>query len=151
VGAVLNIVQADKVASSIATLMQDCNTHFANALCTSISVPDMSSYHYLTGLDFVKDVSGCKTHFDRMPHDDVRFPHLQLFPKLATELFKVDRLLGSSNSTYVIFTSHEIHLCLVHYMVQMKKHGSLKFRLMSRNSLFETFLMMCRSASDLSL
>jgi hypothetical protein len=79
----------------------------------------MSAYHYLTSLDFVKNASGCKTHFDRIPHDDVRFPHLNLFPKLAEELFKVGRLLGSSNNTYAIFSSPEIHLGLVHYMTQI--------------------------------
>jgi hypothetical protein len=35
-GAALNKSQTDKVASSIATLMQDCNSHIANALCTEI-------------------------------------------------------------------------------------------------------------------
>jgi hypothetical protein len=72
----LNKAQTDKVASSIVTLMQDCKTHLDNALYTEISTPDMSAYHYLTSLDFVKDDSGCKTHFGRIPHTYVRFPHL---------------------------------------------------------------------------
>jgi hypothetical protein len=99
--------------------MQDCNEHLDNAICTAISAPDMSAYHYLTSLEFVKDASGCKTHFGRIPHADVRFPHLYHFPKLTPELFKVGRLLGSSNNTYAILTSPEIHLSLVHYMAQI--------------------------------
>jgi hypothetical protein len=115
----LNAAQALKVAISLATLMKDCNANLTNALCIALSVPDMAAYHYLTSLDFVKDASGCKTHFGRIPQTDVRFPQLQLFPKLAAELFKVGRLPGSSNNTYVIFTSPDIHLGLVHYTTQI--------------------------------
>ena len=61
--AALIAAQALKVASSLATLMKDCNANLTNALCTALSVPDMAAYHYLTNLDFVKDASGCKTHF----------------------------------------------------------------------------------------
>ena len=85
----LNAAQAAKVASNIATLMKDCNTHLANATCLALSTPEMDAYHYLTSLDVVKDASGCKTNFGRIPQADVRFTHLQLFPKLAAELFKV--------------------------------------------------------------
>jgi len=95
--------------------MKDCNTHLANATCLALSTPEMDAYHYLTSLDFVKDASGCKTNFGRIPQPDVRFPHLQFFPKLVAEHFKVGRLLGSSNNTYAIFTSPEIHLGLVNY------------------------------------
>jgi hypothetical protein len=114
----LNAAQAAKVANNIATLMKDCNTHLANATCLALSAPDMSAYHYLTSLDFVKDASGCRTNFGRIPQAGVRFPHLHLFPKLSAELFKVGHLLGSSNNTYAIFTSPEIHLGLVHYTTQ---------------------------------
>jgi hypothetical protein len=119
VGVALNDAQALKVASSLATLMKDCNANLTNALCSALSVPDKAAYLYLTSLDFVKDASGCKTHFGRIPQADVHFPHLQLFPKLAAELFKVGRLLGSSNNTYAIFTSPDIHLGLVHYTTQI--------------------------------
>jgi len=115
----LNAAQTAKVASNVATLMKDCNTHLANATCLALSTPDMAAYHYLTSLDFVKDASGCKTNFGRIPQADVRLQHLQLFPKLAAELFKVGRLLGSSNNTYAIFTSPEIHLGLVNYTTQL--------------------------------
>ena len=115
----LNTAQALKAAGNLATLMQDCNTHLANSICAALSTPEMATFHYLTQLDFVKDASGCKTNFGRIPHADVRFPHLQLFPKLAAELFKVGRLLGSSNNTYAIFTSPDIPLGLVHYAQQV--------------------------------
>ena len=50
----------------------------------------------------------------------MRFPHVQLFPKLAAELFKVGRLLGSpSDNRYAIFMSPDIHLGLVHYTEQV--------------------------------
>jgi hypothetical protein len=75
--AALIAAQALKVASSLATLMKDCNANLTNALCTALSVPDMAAYHYLTNLDFVKDASGCKTHFGRIPQADVRFPNLR--------------------------------------------------------------------------
>lgn len=115
-GGALNAAQALKIANSLATLMKDCNANLAAALCQALSTPDMAAYHYLTNLDFVKDASGCKTHFGRIPQAEVRFPHLQLFPKLAAELFKVGRLLGSSSDTrYAIFTSPDIHLGMVHY------------------------------------
>ena len=38
---------------------------------------------------------------------------------MTVELFKVGRLLGSSNNTHAIFTSPEINLGLVHYMTQI--------------------------------
>jgi hypothetical protein len=96
--------------------MKDCNATLAAALCQALSTPDMAVYHYLTNLDFFKDASGCNIHFGRIPQAEVRFPHLQLFPKLEAELFKVGRLLGtSSDARYAIFTSPEIHLGMVHY------------------------------------
>ncbi len=79
--------------------MKDCYANLVAALCQTLSTPYMTAYHYLTNLDFVKDGSGCKTHFVRIPQAEVRFPHLQLFPKLTAELFKVSRLLGSSSDT----------------------------------------------------
>lgn len=115
----LNVSQSLKVSSSLATLIQHCHANLANAFYTALYTPEMTAYHYLTSLDFVKDASGCKTHFGRIPPADVRFPHLQLFPKLAEELFKVVLLLGSSNNTYTIFTSSDIHLGLVHYTTQI--------------------------------
>jgi hypothetical protein len=119
--AALNAAQALKVANNLATLMQDCNATLAAALCQSLSTPDMASYHYLTTLDFVKDAAGCRTNFGRIPGADVRFPHLQLFPKLAAELLKASRLLGSSSDArYAIFTKNpEIHLGMVHYTTEI--------------------------------
>ena len=119
--AALNAAQALKVANNLATLMQDCNATLAAALCQSLSTPDMAAYHYLTTLDFVKDAAGCRTNFGRIPHADVRFPHLQLFPKLAAELLKAGRLLGSSSDArYAIFTkTPEIHLGMVHYTTEI--------------------------------
>jgi hypothetical protein len=87
-GAALNAAQALKVANNLATLMKDCNATLVAALCQALSTPDMAAYHYLTTLDFVKDAAGCRTNFGRIPQAEVRFPHLQLFPKLAAELFK---------------------------------------------------------------
>ena len=74
----LNVPQALKIVNSLATLMKDCNVNLPVALCQVLSTPDMTAYHYLTNLDFVKDVSGCKTHFGRIPQVEVRFPHLQV-------------------------------------------------------------------------
>ena len=82
-GLALNAAQALKIANSLATLMKDCNANLAVWLYQTLSTPDMAAYHYLTNLDFVKDASGCKTHFGRIPQAEVRFPPLQLFPKLA--------------------------------------------------------------------
>ncbi len=72
-------------------------------------------------MDFVKDAAACRTNFGRIPHADVRFPHLQLFPKLAAELLKAGRLLGSSSDArYAIFTKPpEIHLGMVHYTTEI--------------------------------
>jgi hypothetical protein len=81
-GLALNAAQALKIANSLATLMKDCNANLAAALCQALSTPD-KAHHYLTNLDFVKDASGCKTHFGRIPQTEFRFPPLQLFPKLA--------------------------------------------------------------------
>ena len=100
----------------------------------------MAAYHYLTSLDFVKDASGDKTNFGRIPQADVRFPHLKLFPNLAVELFRVGCLLGSSSDNrYAIFKSPEIHLGFVQYTKQVDSwfdyHGNrhLQFRYSSGN------------------
>jgi hypothetical protein len=119
-GAALNVAQTLKVVNNLATLMKNCNDTFAAALWQALSTPDMEAYHYLTTLDFVKDTAGCRTNFGRITQVEVRFPHLYLFPKLAAELLKVGRLLGSSSDTrYVIFTSLEIHLGMVHYTTEI--------------------------------
>jgi hypothetical protein len=88
----LNAAQAAKVASSLATLMKDCNAHLANATCLTLSTPEMATYHYLTSLDFVKDASGCRTNFGRISQAEYRFPHLQLFPNWQQNFFKVGRV-----------------------------------------------------------
>ena len=107
----LNAAQTVQIADSLATLMKDCNSYLTNTLCQVLATLDMTVYHYLTYLDFVKDASGCKTNFGRIPQAEVHFPHVQLFPKLAAELFKVRRLLGSSSDNhYAIFP--DIHLGL---------------------------------------
>jgi hypothetical protein len=41
----LNATQALKVASSLATLMQDCNANLANVICTALSTPEMVADH----------------------------------------------------------------------------------------------------------
>ena len=109
-----------KIADSLPTLMKDCNSYLTKSLCQDLAVSDMVVYHYLTNLDFVKDPSGYKTNFGRIPQAEVRFPHTHLFPKLAVELFKVGCLLGScSDHRYTIFMSPDIHLVLVHYTEQV--------------------------------
>jgi hypothetical protein len=87
----LNAVQVLKIDNNLSTLMKDCNDILVTVLCQALSSPDMTAYHYLTTLDFVKDVAGCWTNFVRSPQDEVRFPHLYLFPKLVPELLKVGR------------------------------------------------------------
>jgi hypothetical protein len=63
----LNAAQAVKIADSLATCMKDCNSYLTNALCQALAAPDMAAYYYLTYLDFVKDASGYKTNFGRIP------------------------------------------------------------------------------------
>ena len=98
-----------KIEAALAVVMKDCNSHLTHALCQALNTPQMAAYQYLTNLDFVTDASGCRTNFGRIPQGDVCFPHVQFFPKLLMEYFKVGRLLGSSNdNNFVLFMSPDI-------------------------------------------
>jgi hypothetical protein len=56
-----------KMTDNLDTLMKDCNSYLTNALCQALDTLDMTAYHYLTNLDFVKDASDWKTNFGRIP------------------------------------------------------------------------------------
>jgi hypothetical protein len=48
-----------------------------------LHTPQMTAYQHLTNLDYVKNATGCQSNFGRIPLNDTRFPHVQLFCRLA--------------------------------------------------------------------
>ena len=44
-----------------------------------LHTPQMTAYQHLTNLDYVKNATGCQSNFGRIPLNDTRFPHVQLF------------------------------------------------------------------------
>jgi hypothetical protein len=64
----------------------------------------MAAFHHLVNLDFVRAANSGETNFGPIPTADVPYVHKQLFGRLANELFKAARLLGSSSdSNFTLF------------------------------------------------
>ena len=86
--------QQERVERSIAVIMKDCNFVLTNALCAALNGPDMQSFRHLTNLSFVQEAMAFETSFGRIPDQDLRLPHKQLFCRLVHEFFRVGRLRG---------------------------------------------------------
>ena len=98
---ITTVTQQDTVNHGLQTMMKDYNYQLATTLCNAFNTSPMTSYQHLVNLTFVKKSTGCETNsVGHIPNDDVYFPHMYLFGKLATEYFKTGRLLSSSSDNH---------------------------------------------------
>jgi len=97
---VATVAQVERAHRGVAAVLKECNYILAAALCASFNTPTMTAYQHLANLDFVLEANSPATVFGRIPNADTRFPHLQLFPKLLQEFFRVGRLRGSSGDNH---------------------------------------------------
>jgi hypothetical protein len=101
-----NLAQQGCIDRGLSAMMKDCNFVLTNALCNSFNTSNMTLYHHLTNLDFVTNANSPESNFGRIPLADIRYPHLQLFCRLATEFFKDGRLRGSSSdNNFALFNA----------------------------------------------
>ena len=107
--AALHQAQQDRVERGISAIMKECNFVLANALCAALNTPNMQSFQHLTNLSFVQEANNCETSFGRIPDQHIRFPHLQLFCRLAHEFFRVGRLRGTTgDNQFTLFNAPNI-------------------------------------------
>jgi len=92
--------QQEHANRGVAAVLKECNFILTAAICTSFNTPTMTAYQHLANLDFVLEANSPATVFGRIPNPDLRFPHLQLFPRLLHEFFRVGRLRGSSGDNH---------------------------------------------------
>ena len=98
--AAAHLAQQGKVDRGISAMLKDCNFQLMTALCNSFNTPGMQPFQHLTNLDFVANANSPQTNFGRIPLADTRYPHVQLFCRLAVAYFQAVRLRSSSTDTH---------------------------------------------------